>query len=215
MRNDYFFQLNVTAEQLRTANDLVDYSLVHHPVKDIFVNDPNGKARQREFRLTGTLGEIVFADTYALPRPKRSFGAVDGQDYGQDFVMDINGHKQSFDLKSMRRKDNHFKRNYVLNLPEYQLLKSSTVTDYYFCISFHSNEQGQDIASFIGYVAKAAILEKRIGILYPRGTERIKDNKESFTFQRNTYEVFFEDLSAPFLNETIMMKEGFLRSVLQ
>ena len=51
-----------TAEQLQTANELVDYSLLHHPVKDVFADDPNGKTRQREFRLTGTLGEIVFAD---------------------------------------------------------------------------------------------------------------------------------------------------------
>lgn len=75
------FQIEVSDEEKEYAIKLVDYSIIHHPVKDIFANDPNAMKRQREFRYTGTLGEVVFADVYGLSRPKRSFGAIDGQDY--------------------------------------------------------------------------------------------------------------------------------------
>ena len=68
MRNEFFFQLDISDEQIALANRLVDFSIKNHPVTDIFSKDPDGKARQREYRFTGTLGEIVFADTYKLPR---------------------------------------------------------------------------------------------------------------------------------------------------
>ena len=119
--NEFYFQFKVSQEQINYANKLVDYSIENHPVSDIFSNDPGGKARQREFRFTGTLGEIVFADSYDLERPNKSFGAVDGQDYGQDFLLSLNGLELSFDIKTMGRKNNQFRENYVLNLPKYQM----------------------------------------------------------------------------------------------
>ena len=85
MRNENYFDVEVSPEQLSYAKELVQYSIDNHPVSDIFSNDPGGKQRQFEFRLTGTLGEVMFADIYAMQRPSRSFGAIDGQDYGQDF----------------------------------------------------------------------------------------------------------------------------------
>ena len=77
MEEKYVFQLAVSEEQKKYAYQLVDFSIEHHPVTDIFANDPDGKRRQREFRFTGTLGEVVFADAYGLARPTRSFGAID------------------------------------------------------------------------------------------------------------------------------------------
>lgn len=64
-----YFIIEVTAEQQAYAKSLVEYSIANHPVKDIFADDPDGKRRQFEFRYTGTLGEVVFADAYRLQRP--------------------------------------------------------------------------------------------------------------------------------------------------
>ena len=179
MKNEFFFQIAISDEQIELANNLVDYSLKNHPVSDIFSNDPNGKERKREFRFTGSLGEIVFADTYGLPRPTKSFGAIDGQDFGQDFVLLIDGKPKSFDVKSMSRKNNNFRENYVLNLPAYQMQRPNVLTDYYFCINIHQVDN-QRIASFLGYVSKLEIEANSIGILYQKGTVRKKDDGGSF-----------------------------------
>ena len=213
MRNEFFFQLEITDEQVALANNLVDYSIEHHPIKDIFAKDPEGKERQREFRFTGTIGEIVFADTYGLARPTRSFGAIDGQDFGQDFVLEINGEPKSFDVKSMGRKNNNFRTNYVLNLPAYQMRRESTLTDYYFCISIHSIAT-KFIASFLGYVSKNEIEANSIGILYTAGTRRIKDDGGGFTFHRDTYEIDFKDISSPLLYNDVSNKTGFQQKIL-
>lgn len=205
--NTFFFELEISAEQIEYANNLVDYSIENHPVLDIFANDPNGKERQREYRFTGSLGEVVFADTYRLPRPKRAFGAIGGQDFGQDFVLRVNGKEIVFDVKTMGRKHNQFRENYVLNLPKYQMDKNNK-TDCYFCISIHS-ENKKMIASFIGFVEKCKIENNLIGILYEKGTKRIKDDSDSFVFQRDTYEVDFKDLSDPFVSPRIKNMDGY------
>ena len=202
MKNEFFFQIVITPEQIQLANQLVDYSLANHPITDIFSNDPNGEERKREFRFTGSLGEIVFADAYGLPRPTKSFGAIDGQDFGQDFVLLINGEPKSFDVKSMSRKNNNFRENYVLNLPAYQMRRTTVVTDYYFCVNIHQS-QDHYVASFLGYVSKHEIETGIIGILYKGGTKRTKDDGGYFTFQRDTYEVDFKDITSPFMNDTI------------
>ncbi len=210
MKNEFFFQIAINQEQIELANQLVDYSLANHPITDIFSNDPHGKERKREFRFTGSLGEIVFADAYGLPRPTKSFGAIDGQDFGQDFILSINGELKSFDVKSMSRKNNNFRENYVLNLPAYQMQRATVLTDYYFCVNIHQFEN-QYVASFIGYVSKYEIEDGAIGVLYKSGTKRIKDDGGSFTFQRDTYEVDFKDISTPLLNNNILNMPLFQR----
>lgn len=213
MRNEFFFQLDVTEDQIGLARQLVDYSIAHHPVPDIFSKDPEGAERQREFRLTGTLGEIVFADAYGLPRPKRAFGALDGQDFGQDFVVLLQGQTKSFDVKTMARRNDQFRTNYVLNLPAYQMRRHKVITDYYFCISIHQDAT-KHIASFLGYVAKSEVETGVIGTLYKAQTQRIKDDGGSFVFQRDTYEVDFKDITTPMLTENIAKKAGFRRKTL-
>lgn len=202
MRNEFYFDVEVTSSQLYYAKDLVQYSIDNHPVSDIFSNDPGGRQRQFEFRLTGTLGEILFADVYALQRPTRSFGAVDGQDFGQDFNFNEGGKSFSIDVKSMRRKSNRFRTNYVLNLPKYQMDRDFIQTDFYFCISLFEKLPDCFIASFLGYVSKREIQEGVIGILYKSGTKRIKDDGGTFVFQRDTYEVDFKDITTPFIPRT-------------
>lgn len=206
--NDFYFQIEATEEQIEYTNKIVDYSIENHPVTDIFANDPNGNERQREFRFTGSLGEVVFADVYKLPRPQRSFGAIDGQDFGQDFIMKIGDKEYSFDIKSMGRRSNDFRENYVLNLPKYQMEKANSKTDYYFCINIHQ-EKTKYIVSFVGYIKKEDILKGKVGILYNAGTKRIKDNGDSFIFQRDTYEVFFKDIVTPFVSDQIKKMQGY------
>ncbi|MCR5453814.1 MAG: hypothetical protein K6F33_02350 [Bacteroidales bacterium] len=208
MNDCYVFQVEVTQKQKEYAIGLVDYSIANHPVTDIFAHDPDGKKRQREFRYTGTLGEVVFADTYRLPRPTRSFGAIDGQDFGQDFLLNINQKTFSIDIKSMHRKSNHFKDNYVLNIPSYQLKKEFSKTDYYFCISFH-NDPEKTFATFLGFISKAAILSGEIGDLFIKGQKRIREDNTSFVFQRDTYEIMFKHIAPPTVLEDIKHLAGF------
>lgn len=207
-RNTFYFEIEVLPEQIAYANELVDYSLKHHPVKDIFANDPGGIERQREFRLTGSLGEIVFADTYKLPRPKRSFGAIDGQDFGRDFSINFHERRINFDIKTMRRNDHLFRENYVLNIPGYQILKSINITDSFFCINLYHRGEIM-IAAFVGWVDKEEILSGRIGKLYKSGSKRIKDDGTFFVFQRDTYEVEFKHFRPPFVNQRIEKMKGF------
>ncbi|TAF63038.1 MAG: hypothetical protein EAZ55_14585 [Cytophagales bacterium] len=213
MRNQFFFQINVSEEQVNLANELVDYSIKNHPVEDIFAKDPNGKERQKEFRFTGTLGEIVFADAYGLPRPTRSFGAIGGQDFGQDFSLSVNGNDNSFDIKSMFRKNDSFRTNYVLNIPAYQMRRENVITDYYFCISIHKQENSY-IASFLGYVSKDEIEKGVVGILYKAGTQRVKDDGGTFTFQRDTYEIDFDDITTPIVTPLIQKMAGYVQKTL-
>jgi hypothetical protein len=208
MKNHYFFQIHITPQQLEWAEQLVAYSIENHPIPDIFARDPDGKKRQRDFRRTGTLGEIVFADAYQLPRPTRSFGAIDGQDFGQDFVLTLHDAPKSFDIKTMARKNNHFRSNYVLNLPAYQMQRPTVVTDNYFCISIHQHGN-QWIASFLGDVAKSDIETGKIGKRYAAGTTRVKDDGGTFIFQRDTYEVDFQDISSPMMTTYIETLDGF------
>lgn len=208
MRHQYFFQYHLSSEQLDLAQQLVEYSIAHHPITDIFAKDPQGKERQREFRHTGTLGEIAFADAYQLPRPTRSFGAIDGQDFGQDFRLPMDGKIWRCDLKTMQRQNNRFKQNYVLNLPAYQVHRPQSLTDCYFCISLH-RQADQYIASFLGYIPKNDIISGSVGTLYVKGTTRTKDNKDQFVFQRDTYEVEFKDINSPPLSPHIRAMAGF------
>ncbi len=206
----HVFQIAVTDEQKHYAIGLVDYSIANHPVTDIFANDPDGKKRQREFRYTGTLGEVVFADAYHLPRPTRYFGAIDGQDNGQDFLLDHHGERYSIDVKSMHRKGNRFRENYVLNIPAYQLYKEFSVTDYYFCISFHKADN-VTYATFLGFIKKEDVLSGKIGDLFKEGTTRIREDNTEFIFHRDTYEIMFKHIDPPIVLDQIRNMAGFKR----
>lgn len=208
MENEFYFQIEVTDEQKQYAIKLVDYSIEHHPVTDIFAHDPDGKKRQREFRYTGTLGEVVFADAYELPRPTRSFGAIDGQDYGQDFILLVNEEPHSIDVKSMHRKGNVFLANYVLNIPSYQLHKEFSKTEYYFCMSFHE-AKGKTYATFIGFIKKQDVLDGKIGDLFVQGTRRIREDHTSFVFMRDTYEIMFKNILTPLVTDRIKELPGY------
>jgi hypothetical protein len=200
MYNEFYFSIAVTEEQISCAQKLVNYSLQYHPVSNIW--DSTKKDKTRQLRLTGTIGEIVFADVYRLPRPKRSFGAIDGQDYGKDFELKVGEKKYIFDVKTMLRKSNIFYPGYVLNIPARNIHRKDSITDNYFCISLHRGERDL-IASFLGYISKQDITEGKIGILYPKDTQRIRADQSSFTFFEDTYEIFFKNIKSPFISPRI------------
>jgi len=187
-----FFQFKVTEEQISYARQLVNYSLTAHKIPNVWDGKNNRNATE-ELRFTGSLGEILFADAYQLTRPSRSFGADDGQDFGKDFELELDGTLKKIDIKTMRRKSDYFRADYVLNIPARQLQKSNSLTDCYFHISLHQNEKEDYIASFLGWVEKQEILTGKVGILYPKNSSRTRGNGTEFTFTEDTYEVDFGD----------------------
>ena len=193
------FSFEITEEQIQYVKSLVEYSIVNHTVQDIF-----DKKFQYEYRTTGTMGEVAFADVYQLPRPKRSFGADDGQDMGKDFILN----DKVIDTKSMRRQSEVFYKNYVLNIPSSQLNKRGSLTDIYCCMSI-ANLHGVWRVAIIGFVEKNKLINKQIGTLYPKGTVRTKGNNKTFVFQEDTYEVLFSELTQPLITEEIKQLPGF------
>jgi hypothetical protein len=89
LTNASYIQISVSDEQKIFARQLVEHSLRHHHVSNIWDRHEDKLSQTRMMRFTGSLGEVVFADCYHLPRPTRSFGAVDGQDWGQDFLISL------------------------------------------------------------------------------------------------------------------------------
>ena len=203
MRNESCFRFRVTDEQVQYANQLVEYSIEHHPVSDVFSQDPAdsnglyGVDRKRVYRFRGTLGEVLFADIYDQPRPKRSYGAIDGQDFGKDFSIPFNGQDLVVDLKTMHRNVWRSSAHFVLDLPAYQLDKPESQTQCYFHISliYQESDLHSIDAVFVGYIPKREV--KQYGELFPAGTNRVKDNGGKVPFHRDTYEIMFGDFISP------------------
>ena len=203
-----YFQVKATKEQVEYTNKIVEYSIEHHKVSNIWDKSKYRKGNTSFYRFIGSLGEVVFADTYGIPRHSRSFGAVDGQDYGNDFEIDIDGEKTIVDLKSMHRKNDIFYGYYVLNIPSIQLHKSKSVTDVYYCISINV-KNNEYYVSFLGTISKQAILDGKVGILYKKGTKRIRGNDTYFTFIDDTYEIDFKDFEPPVIFSRMRELNGF------
>jgi hypothetical protein len=204
-----YIQICVSDEQKNFARKLVEHSLRHHSVANIWNNDEALFSQTRLLRFTGTLGEIVFADCYHLPRPARSFGAVDGQDWGQDFLIHSENENFSLDVKSMKRRSGDLASDYVLNIPASQLHKPNSRTSHYFCISFHQSEKEGTIASLLGFIDKQALANHEVGILYKAGSKRIRKDQTSFTFLADTYEVRLGDMDPPVVTDYIRGLKGF------
>lgn len=160
-------------------------------------------------RYTGSLGEIVFADAYHLARPEKSFGADDGQDWGQDFIIISESENFSLDIKSMKRKSGNLSAQYVLNIPSSQLHKPNSKTTHYFCISFHQSEKSETVASLLGFIDKSAIENGEIGTFYPKGSTRTRIDQTTFTFFSDTYEIPLADIEPPVVTDFIKRAAGF------
>lgn len=130
MRNSGYFQFRVKKEQIEYAKSLADSSM-NHPITDIYKNDvptsygKSGDERSWENRFVGSLGEILYADVYGTPRPRKAFGAIDGQDYGCDNIMEVNGKEYRVDIKTQIRNNVYLCEYYALNLQDYQIKKTT------------------------------------------------------------------------------------------
>ncbi|MCF0055657.1 hypothetical protein [Dyadobacter sp. CY356] len=204
-----YIQISVTDEQKKYARQLVEFSLQHHKIANIWDNQNDRFSQTRMMRYTGSLGEIVFADTYHLPRPVKSFGAKDGQDWGQDFMISSDQYTFSLDVKSMKRQTGNLAANYVLNIPALQLHKPGSKTSHYFCISFHQTENEGTVASLLGFIDKQALLNGEIGTLFLKGSQRTRFDQSSFIFQDDTYEIFLKDIESPVITAYIQSLKGF------
>jgi hypothetical protein len=209
LSNEFYIQLSVTDEQKAYARHLVEYSLAHHRVANVWDKSVDKKTNTRILRYTGTLGEVVFADLYQLPRPLRSFGAVDGQDWGQDFVLQTDEGFFSLDIKAMKRQSGTLGSDYVLNIPASQLHKPNSRTTHYFCLSFHQSDRHGTVTSLLGFVDKQAVETGTLGTLYEAGTRRVRADKSEFVFHESTYEILFQDISSPLLSDRIRQLPGF------
>lgn len=204
-----YIQISVTDEQKKYARQLVEHSLRHHKIANIWDNQNERFSQTRVMRYTGSLGEIVFADTYHLPRPSKSFGATNGQDWGQDFLIKSDEYTFSLDIKSMKRRTGNLAADYVLNIPASQLHKSNSKTSHYFCISFHQPESEGTIASLLGFIDKQALLNGEVGTLFLKGTNRIRFDNSSFIFQDDTYEILLKDIESPVITDYVRGLKGF------
>ncbi|WAC14376.1 hypothetical protein [Dyadobacter pollutisoli] len=213
LTNASYIQISVSDEQKIFARQLVEHSLRHHHVSNIWDRHEDKLSQTRMMRFTGSLGEVVFADCYHLPRPTRSFGAVDGQDWGQDFLIQSGTRSEdqafSVDIKSMKRKSGLLSSDYVLNIPSSQLHKPNSKTSHYFCISFHQSETEGTIASLLGFIDKHSLEKGETGQLYKSGTKRLRSDGTFFTFNESTYEVLFRDIDPPVMTDYVKKLKGF------
>lgn len=209
MSNRFYIQISVTDEQKQYARQLVEYSLKNHPVANIWDHHSDRLSQTRMLRYTGTLGEVIFADLYHLPRPLKSFGAIDGQDWGQDFQIKSENESFSVDIKSMKRRSGNLAADFVLNIPAHQLRKAGSKTTHYFCISFHQSETRGTIASLIGFLDKLALEKGEAGQLYKAGTKRIRHDQTSFIFYEDTYEILLKDIDSPVVTDHVRRAEGY------
>lgn len=204
-----YIQISVSDEQKLFARQLVDHSIRHHHISNIWDKNADRLTQTRMMRFTGTLGEIVFADCYHLPRPTRSFGATDGQDWGQDFLIRSETEDFAVDIKSMKRRSGILAGDYVLNIPSAQLHKPGSKTSHYFCISFHQSETDGTIASLLGFIDKHALESGETGTLYKSGTRRTRSDGSSFIFNETTYEVLFSDIAPAVVTNSLRRIKGF------
>ncbi len=202
------FQVIATDEQIEYTNNIVNYSINNHSVPNIWDSDSAKKSNTYFYRFIGSLGEVVFADVYNLSRHKKSFGAEDGQDYGNDFELEINNKIYKIDLKSMHRKNDIFKDYYVLNIPSRQLHRDTSKTDLYYCISIHT-KQNKFYISFLGFINKEDICSGKKGILYTAGTTRVRGDTSTFKFLQDTYEIEFKDFTPPIIKKDFEKLNGF------
>lgn len=201
-----YFQIHVTDEQKRYAKKLVESSMFHDFDHNFFRGDPEGKERMERYRYVGTLGEVVFADTYGLTRPKISYDAIDAKEFGQDFLLQLDNISYTINLRTKYREYITYNENHIFGIQSIELHKGFSNTNYYYCIIFEDQNE-VTVANFIGLIKKDSVLRGEIGKLIPPGT-RCKDGKTTVSFH-DTHEIKFKELVRPLLTNRIMNMPGF------
>jgi len=225
MVNTGYLSWLITPDQREYAKILAFNSLTNtdHPVGDVYAHDVpdnnglEGDERSFAYRYTGSLAEVIIADAYGHPRPKRAFGANGGQDCGWDFSLCIpSGETLRIDIKSMRRNCRQLKASYVADLPVYQVTKDWSLTDYYMIVSFQHSKSLNDFerVNLMGIIKKDDVL--KYGEFFSEGTDRLNERGQFVHFSHDTYEVMLGLLSAPYIPKNAGVLPGFeMRTIIE
>ena len=143
-----------------------------------------------QHRLTGTLGEVLFADAFGLERPMRSFGAAGGQDYGSDFVLG----GRHIDVKTIMQRVSSVASNYNQNINTSQIDAPNSKTDNYIFIRLCTS--GWAVTCFmVGSIDAAALKARKAGILRHAGEVIKRDNGASWSVERELIDIKVADLN--------------------
>ena len=210
--NDCYFQIQVTEEQKRYAKKLVESSMIQDFEPTRFRFNPDGKKMVERERYRGTLGEVVYADTYELPRPKFANGSFDAKEYGQKFLLaNITQYivcPKTTTIKTLQRDDNVFYDNNVLRITKDDLSAEYYYSDYYGCICFHEDDE-TTIATFVGLINKESVMNGEIGNICLRGTRRTRKDCAIVIESNDTYEIMLKEIDRPILTNRIKNLPGF------
>lgn len=225
MVNTGYLSWLITPDQRDYAKKLALFSLQDqdHPVGDVFRHDApdnsglEGDERSYYYRYKGVLAEIIIADAYGYPRPKRAYGKNGGQDCGWDFTLCVpSGEMFRVDIKSMARNCRYLKASYVANIPVYQATKDNTLTEYYMIVSYQYSRMLNDFerANLMGIIKWSDLF--KYGEFFPEGTLRLNERGQLVRFNRDTYEVMLGLLSAPYIPKNASMLPGFeMRTIIE
>ena len=147
-------------------------------------NRGNESDGSKEHQFTGVLGEIVFCDNNAIPRPLYDKGF----DHGIDIVIE----GVNVDIKTMGR-DYDFKEGWVNNLMASQVEGNNYETDVYL---FANINKKKSTIQYIGWISKQNVLERASGICrYTKGDLRTRDDGSTFFARADMYEIPFNALT--------------------
>lgn len=153
----------------------VDSALVHHCqelVKTTNFGNRSTANGNKEQQLTGIIGQSVIMDAFGL-------GYVDGKG-GFDNGVDLIINSKNVDVKTMGRTTD-VKRNYTNNFLK---LQDYFETDIYIFCSYHKLKQEVTVC---GWIDKSNFIHKRK--LFPKGTQRTRNDGTSFTTFADLYEI--------------------------
>lgn len=198
-----YFQIHVTEEQKDYAKKLVQSSMAHDFSPDYFKRYPDGKQIAQRKRFVGTLGEVLFADVYNLPRPTISYDSFNVAEYGHNFILRLDGVVYSLNVITVSRENSVLYDNYVFRIASYQLNKDFSRMDFYYPIMLHEQD-GVTIATFVGLIKKDSVVSGEIGELCVTGTRR-----GVLTYSYDTHEILCKELARPLLTNRIRNVLGF------
>lgn len=159
----YAINFPATCEQVLYANKLVADSFQLHTTSNYW--DKQRPEKTQKARFTGAICEIAFADIHQLKRPTKTFGAVDGQDNGIDFILPNNGLK--IDVKAMQRNTLFLRNDFAFNLCALQAFRPTIQTEQYYCMSVCILAGGQTVLQLVGNIGFDEA--KAVGIIRPAG----------------------------------------------
>jgi len=181
-------QFKVAAEQIVYTQKIVQHSLENHSASNIWAD--GGKTYH--YRLTGTLGEVIFADLYDLPRPKLAFGAVGGQDFGRDFVL---AGGRNIDVKTSMQRTPTLKDEHGVLIKKMQINDVKNQTDIYYFLRLYA--VGWDLFCMaFGTLLASDVKAGRVGKLKLNGEITQRGNGAVWVNDNDCFDIKISELTA-------------------